>query len=225
MLVADIMAAVCSGATLAYSFVFINVMLRLPAMITDNTIRASERNIKLLILVTTIIIMFIALVKFISSAGKILYRVLYYKKNPEADGFFARSFVKSGTMRFRFFSVMLNSFIAFYALAMFLLAFPNRMYTVGEGRTARVIGEETHRIWEMRWFLPMLQFFLIMFLIGLAISVLRYKIVSVQKEYEELYAVSRARKPQETTCRICGFENHISSVNCGKCEAKSRGAI
>jgi hypothetical protein len=222
MIITDIMAAVCSAVTFAGSFLYISFILRLPAMITDSSVRASERNIKLLILVTVIVIMLIALVKFVSSVWKLIYRISYNKKSAEEiknGGFFTKSFVRGDDIGFRRFSLLLNFFVAFYALAMFLLAFPNRMYIVGAGRTAITVNEETHRIWEIRWFLPMLQFFLIMFAVSLLICILRYKIVSVKKEYTELYALTESRELCFVKCRACGFDNHMSSVNCGKCNS------
>jgi hypothetical protein len=223
MFIADIMAAVCSAVTFACSFFYLRFILNLPSLITDSTIPASERNIKLLILITAIMLILIAFLKFISSVGKILYRLKAGKSEEGANSFFGKLYANSAGVRFRKFSMLLNGGIAFYALAMYLLAFPNRMYVIGSGRTALVRHEETHRIWEISWFLPMLQIFLILFLAGLLISILRYKISSVNKEYHELYELTHAKDMFFTRCRSCGFENHVSSVGCAKCEGVLRG--
>jgi hypothetical protein len=105
---------------------------------------------------------------------------------------------------------------------MFLLVYPFKRYTIGAGRTIQEMNQEVHQLWELTWFLPMLQFFIIMFAVALVINVTRLKIVNVKKEYQEIYAVSQSRGVFTVRCNACNFDNHISSTHCGKCEESLR---
>ncbi|MCL2694662.1 MAG: hypothetical protein FWE60_06115 [Oscillospiraceae bacterium] len=213
MFITDIAAAVCSAAAFIYTFLYMNFILRLPSRIMDTTALASERNAKLIVFITMVVIMLIILVKFVSSIGKVVY-CFAGKGKP---GLFTRLYTLSNTMVFRKISVALNGAAAFFVSAMFVLVFPFREYEQQQGRRIVMINAYEHQVWEMRWFFPMLRVFIFLFFAGLVISVIRLKIINVKKEYNEIYAVHATRNIQNTKCRSCGFDNHISSTNCGSC--------
>jgi len=223
MFITDIMAVLCSGGTLAFMLINIQRILRLPAMIGDTNIPASERNIKLFIFIVMVIFILIALVKFVTSVGKLIFRLCSYNKGrADENSFFTKMFVKSATVPFRKLIVGGNIAVVAYSLIMFLVAFPNLRYDIGAGRTLETRNINEHRIWEMSWFYPMLQTLLILFVIGLLISILRLKIAKVNHEYDELYALSESRKMEFLICRACGFDNHVSSIRCADCETALR---
>ncbi|MCL2019332.1 MAG: hypothetical protein FWG70_06165 [Oscillospiraceae bacterium] len=219
MLITDILAALSSGTMLVYSFLYIRFVLRLPDMITDTSLRAAERNVKLAIFIIMLAFILIALIKFIFSVGKIIYRLRNSKKNPseEDGGFWLKSFIRSEKIGYKRFSVWLNVAFVIFPFSVLLFIFPNLSYEIGAGRTLETKNVYEHALWEMNWFFPMVQFFLILFTVNLIISILRLIIAKVNNDYMELYFVSQSRNTDFINCRACGFDNHISSVNCGDC--------
>lgn len=223
MFIADILACICSGVALVYTLIHINFVARLPAKIMDTSLTAQERNVKLILFITMLVLIIFITYKLAAGLGKILFRQLYYKKLPqggEHKGFFTKLFVLSGKKPFRIVSLWGSTAALTYVVVMLLIVYPNREYVVGTHRmTQRTINADLHRMWELNWFIPMLMFFAGVFVAGLLINALRYKIVSVLDEYNELYNVANARKNQSVTCPACGFENHQNSICCGDCEA------
>ncbi|MCL2077137.1 MAG: hypothetical protein FWH08_01870 [Oscillospiraceae bacterium] len=219
MFICDILAALCSGAALTFTVINFKFIARLPAMISDTSLPASDRNVKLIIFITMLVIIGIFAVKFFTSVGKILYRQLVFKKLPEGggSGFLANMFDKSGTKPYRIFTVMMNLTAVLYVGVMLLLVSPNQSYVVGAGRAGRVVNENLHALWEIDWFLPMLGFLLVMLAIGLVIDITRLKAVYVIHEYEEIYAFGKERVIKTQKCGSCGFENHPTSRLCADC--------
>lgn|GEM_PF-2585131 len=180
-----------------------------------------QHNAKTIVLVTMIIISVIILVKLVSSVGKIVYYQFSVRKDKEAvlgkTGLIPRLYNASNTVLFRRISALINLGIALYAGTMLVLVLPFGKYWREVGRRTVLENEVSHKAWELNWFLPMLQFFTVIFTISLLISILRYIIVSVKKEYNEVYAVAQSRKKMVIRCISCGFDNHTSSVCCGNC--------
>jgi uncharacterized membrane protein len=231
MFITDIMAAACSAVTFVYTFIHINFVLRLPSRIMDTSLPASERNAKLIVFIAMLIIMIIVTGKFVSSVGKVVFKLAYFNKKAKARdfkeplGLFTKLCLLSSEKVFRKISVAANGAAVFCVLSMFVLVFPFRQYERQEGRRIVMVNAYEHSVWEMHWFFPMLRMFILLFIIGLAISVLRLKIVNVKKEYDDIYALSKIRKVVNIKCRACGFDNHLSSINCGSCGEALRADV
>jgi len=212
MFIADIAAAATSAFALVYTLIYVNFILGLPAKIADTSLPASERNAKLIVLVTMAVVILIILVKVVISVGKLLCK----------RGYFPDMYARSMTKRYRIIALFASCATTFYVFAIFMLVYPykfdpGRTYT---SRRVRDADEALSRVWEMNWFIPMLSLFLILFIVFLLINVVRLKMVLIKDEYDELSALKASRSITYVKCKACGFDNHKSSTKCAECEAE-----
>jgi len=210
MFVTDILAFTSSLVALIYTFIYFDYISKLASSITSKE--------KQIIFICMVIIICVTVIKLAAVIVKFALRELRFGKKPESlegGGFLAKAYVFTESKAYRILSVCVNGLITFYVLSMFVLVSPFQKYTVGRA----TYNEDLARLWEINWFLPMLGFFFVIFAVHLIISAVRLGIFNVKKEYDEVYAIAKSRALITIRCRACGFDNHVSSVCCGNCDA------